>query len=129
MYKDMPSMEYQFEINVVGNETQERYVGEFKYKRPNLGIRRQIKIMEDQLNNGSDTLDDEVRAINMMVSWLHFTLLEHPKWWNGGLDMYDANILEDIYMKILDFERKFKEKIEDFGKEEDEKPSKKQRKK
>ena len=123
MYNDMPSMEHQFEISVVGNETQERYAGTFKYKRPNLGVRRQIRVMEDQLNNGSDTLDEEIRAVNMMVSWLHFTLIDCPKWWNGGLELYDANVLETIYFKVLDFEKSFKEKIENLGKE-DEKTSK-----
>lgn len=120
----VPSMEHEFDISLIGEETGQKWHGSFKYKRPNLGARRQIKLMEDNLNNGSETLDEEIRAINMMVAWLHFTLIDYPKWWNGGLDLYDVNVLTEIYQEILKFEKKFQEKIEKLGKE-DEKSSKK----
>ena len=120
----LPTMVHEFEINVIGEDTGQKFFGEFKYKRPNLGTRRQIKIMEDSLNNGSETLDDEIKAINLMVSWLHFTIIEYPTWWNGGLDLYDHNVILELYESIIKYEADFRKKIEKAGKE-DAKDSKK----
>lgn len=115
----LPSMEHEFEINSIGSDTQQLFKGVFKYKRPNLGVRRQIKLHEDALNNGSASLDEETRGLNMMLSWLHFTISECPKWWNGGFDMYDVNVIFGIYDEILKFEENFRKKIEDAGKKDE----------
>lgn len=119
MQHSLPPMVHEFEINVVGEETGERYKGTFQYKRPNIGLRRQIKIYEDQLNNGSETLDANIRALNLIVSHLHFTLIEYPKWWNGAVDMYDENVLVEIYKEVLNFEESFRKKIEDQSKKDE----------
>lgn len=121
MESGLPGMIHEFEINVVGEETNERYQGAFKYKRPNIGLRRQIKIYQDELNNGSTTLDENTQGLNFIISHLHFTLLEFPKWWNGGIDLYDENVVLAIYQKVLDFEEEFRKKIQSKSKKDEEK--------
>lgn len=116
MQQNLPSMTHEFELNVVGEETGEKYKGTFKYKRPNIGLRRQIRIYEDELNNGSETLDPNIKGLNLIISHLHFTLIEFPKWWNGGVDLYDENVVIEIYKEVLAFEDSFRKKIEEAAK-------------
>lgn len=112
----LPSMTHEFHLNTKGEDTQLPFQGRFTYKRPTLGQRRQIKIHEDSLNNGSGTLDEETRALNMVLAWLQNTLIEYPDWWQGGFDMYDANVIFEIYEEIVKFEDEYRKKIEQMGK-------------
>lgn len=127
----LPSMELEFEINIVGDITGERYIGKFKYKRPNLGLIRQIRTTRAHLNEDLRNLDDETLLLNEMVSWLTYTLVDTPKWWNNnGFDLYDYNVVMEVYNKVLEYEKSFRKKIEDIGKEDgDEKGSSKNRRK
>ena len=121
--KQLPSMEHEFSINVVGSETQKVFAGSFGYKRPNLGVRRQIKTTEARLNEDVN-LDEEVKALNTMLSWLQFTLTSYPTdWWKGGWDMYDFNVILEIWENIMEFEKQFQDKLIKIGEEDETKSS------
>lgn len=126
----LPSMELEFEVNVVGDTTGERYAGSFKYKRPNLGLIRQIRTTRAHLNEDLVNLDDETKLLNEMVSWLSYTIVDSPKWWNNnGWDLYDYNVVLAVYDKVLEYEKSFRKKIEDIGEDGDENKSPKGRRK
>lgn len=112
----LPPMEHSFEIQVQGNESGINWVGKFKYKRPSLGARSRIDVMRTRLNGDLDGLSQEVRDFNEAIAHLRYTLEDFPDWWRDsafGLDLYDGNVVSEIYNKIMDFEDEWKKKI--FG--------------
>jgi len=121
----MPEMEKSFEVSVVGEATGELYKGKFTYKKPNLGKIRQIRCTKAALNEDFKNLDEEQLFMNEMLSWLSHTLLEHPTWWvNSGWDLYDYNVVVEIWSEVLIFEKSFKGKIEKQGEEVEKAPKK-----
>ena len=58
----------------------------------------------------------------MMLSWLRFGLIEYPDWWkdsNYGLELYDVNIISEIYNKCMKFEDDWKESLLKESKKEE----------
>lgn len=115
----MPNMEYSFEVSIIGEKSGQLYQGKFLYKRPNLGLIRQIRCQRARLNEDLKNLDEETVLLNEMLSWMQYTLLEVPAWWDlGGWNLFDYNVVSEIYTKILEFENSFRQKVEDIGKQE-----------
>jgi len=105
-----------FEIQLIGDESRINWFGKFKYTRPNLGARSRIDVMRTRLDGDLDNLDYAVRDYNKAVSYLRYTLSEYPDWWRDssfGFDLYDANVISEIYNKCMEFEEEWKKKV--FG--------------
>ena len=120
----MPSMEYKFQVQIVGVETKKNWVGDFLFRRPTLKERAMIDVMRARLNGDLFTIDPEVRAFNEALSYLKFTLKEFPDWWKEsdfGANLYDANVIIEIHNKCIEFEAQWREKV--FGKEDANKES------
>lgn len=111
----LPDMTFSFEIAVKGAETQNIWSGKFRYKRPTLGDRTRIDSMKARLiGTTADAMDHEVREFIEAISHLRFTLEEYPDWWaeaHYGMELYDGNVVSEIYNRVLEYEVKFQEKI------------------
>ena len=115
----LPQMETQWHVEVVGEESKINWVGDFVYRRPNLRERAMIDVMWKRLNGDLLTIDEDTRYYNEATSHLRFTLKEYPEWWSDsdyGSNIYDANVILDLYEKALAFEAKWREKT--YGGEE-----------
>jgi len=107
-------MEHSFDIQVTGAETREIFIGKFKYRRPSCGARSRIAAMRARLNNDLTTLDEDTSDFNMAISHLRFTLDDFPQWWADaafGIDLYDANVVAEIYNRCMAFEEEWKTKV------------------
>lgn len=115
-FAKLPPMEHTFDIQVAGNESGVNWVGKFKYKRPSLGARSRIDVMRARLNGDLDNLSQDVRDFNEAVAHLRYTLEDFPDWWRDaafGLELYDGNVISEVYNKCMDFEESWKAKV--FG--------------
>ena len=110
----LPSMEYPFDIQIKGEESQTVWVGSFLFRRPTLRERAAIKALECRLNMDLVTLDEDTKALNEALATLRFTLKDYPDWWRDseyGSDLYDANVIIDIYNKCMAFEAGWRNKL------------------
>jgi len=107
-------MEYSFNFQGQGKETGMNWAGKFKYVRPTLGDRSRLSALRGRLNGDKDPDDLEVAEFNHAIAYLRHTLKEYPDWWaetTFGLEMYDGNVVSEIYNKVMDFEVEWKKKI------------------
>lgn len=110
--KSLPEINPHFEIkNVKGELTGHVYEGRFESKIPSLRIQGQIDKYIKFLNGGMDaTLDIQTLNLHRMTAYCKFTLVECDEWFTDsdyGLDLYDVNILETVYAKILEKEEEW----------------------
>lgn len=138
--KDIPPIECDFTIDIEGHVTKKRFVGEFTCKIP----RKKEQCLIDKhrvfLNGGMpEQLSPETLRFHHWISYLRYTITESPKFWKDsdlGYELYDANVVEDVYNKVLDFEVEWlKEiwgeeavkKLKTENEEEDEEPKEEQK--
>ena len=117
--KVLPDSEHDFVLESDGAFTKAKYSGKFKFRVPNIkaSLTEQKKFAE--LNGTSveeelKKLPEDVLIINSMIAFLHATLVECPEWFKAseyGHDLYDSNILGEIYTKCKAFEREYTEKL------------------
>ena len=120
--KRLPNMEYRFNLQSKGDDSGINWVGDFVYKRPSIGSRSQIEVLHTRMNGDLATLDPSVQDINYSLAHLRYTLIEYPEWWRDsdwGVNLYDINIIMEIYSECLKFEREWKEKFHGNGKSDD----------
>lgn len=112
----LPSMEHKFSIQIKGEESGLNWAGDFVYRRPTLRERTMIDVMEKRMNGDLITIDPEVAAFNQAISHLRFTLKEVPDWFRDtdmGGNLYDGNVVLEIFNKCMDFEASWRKKT--FG--------------
>lgn len=110
----LPDMTFSFEIQSKGRETGVNWAGKFKYKRPTLGDRARIDVLRARLSGDIESLRPDVLDFVEAISHLRHTLTEFPEWWTNlsyGLDLYDGNVVSDVYNKCLEYEKEWQEKI------------------
>lgn len=106
--KEIPSTELDFTVEVEGDVTKKRFIGEFKFKIP----RRKEQCLIDKHRaflNGSfpDQLEPATIRFHHMISYLRYTIIESPKWWKEsdlGYELYDETVVKAVYDAVLDFE-------------------------
>lgn len=107
-----------FEVNLVGNISGQTWIGKFRAK-PCLTWRDRINIDRTyrELVGGTGNTDDVgVAAMAKIVSQLSFRLTETPQWWKeaqGGLDLIDSNVIEEVFQKAKDIEEQYYKKLEE----------------
>lgn len=114
MLLELPNFEYTFALDVKGEESGKRYIGEFTYKRPNLRQSSEIAKFKTRLDGDLTNLDTSISMLHQMLSQLRFCLIKYPDWWSEsdfGLDLYDCNVIIELYKEAMDFEKKFDKKI------------------
>jgi hypothetical protein len=123
----LPSMEHTFTVKVKGSETGQMFEGTFTYKRPNIRIRTQINKTAAMLDGGVTTLDDDTKFLHSILARLKHTLMKSPEWWEQadfGFELYDLNVVFEIYKSVEEFEAKWIGEVWE-GKEEAKEPKKK----
>lgn len=123
LMKSLPSMEHTFSIDVKGSETNQPYIGEFTYKRPNLRKKSDIAKEKSRLNADLKNLDEDTSFLHGILATLKHTLINAPKWWidsDLGFELYDVNVILAIYKECQDFENKWFSEVwsEEVKKEE-----------
>lgn len=113
--KALPSTEHSFSISVEGNLTRNQYDGNFACKIPNIKTQAAIAKHKAMLNGGfEEGLDIGTRNMHHMISYLRYTLTEMPKWWKDedlGYNLFDINVIETVYAKVLEFEKAWYEEV------------------
>lgn len=120
--KSIPPTETSFTIQTEGNLTKTQFEGNFACKIPNVKTQAAIAKHRAMLNGGfDDGLDIGTRNLHHMISYLRYTLTETPKWWQEadmGYELFDINVIEEVYQRVLDFEKAWFEQIWGPAKEE-----------
>lgn len=120
--KRLPSMEHRFDIQIEGGQSGVNWIGSFTYRRPSIGTKSQIEVLTAQFNGDLVTLDSATKEINYALAHLRFSLIEFPDWWEDstyGMNLYDYNVVLDIYSKCMEFEKIWSEKINERNKKPD----------
>ena len=110
----LPPMEFTFDLNKKGSDTQKVYTGSFTYRRLSIGNQGKAGVLKAQLNGDLANVGQDVDQLHEMISWLRFGIVDYPEWWresNFGIDLYDGNIVKEIYSLVSDFEKKWIEKV------------------
>ncbi len=106
----LPSMEFNFDINLKGQSTQTIYKGEFTYRRLSIGDQGKADVLRTRLNGDLSNVDPEIDRLHEMIGWLRFGIVSYPDWWRDsgfGSNLYDSNVLKDVYGQITNFEKKW----------------------
>jgi len=114
MLKVLPSMECTFTISVKGTETTRQFDGSFTYRRPNIKTRSDIEKTIAMLHGGVKTLDEDTKFIHEMLAALKHTLINCPEWWKEadyGFELYDLNVISEVYKACLEFENRWKKEV------------------
>jgi hypothetical protein len=126
--KILPSMEHTFTLAAVkGSETAQIFEGTFTYKRPNLRTRSSIAKTAAMLNEDLKNLDEDIKFLHDVLANLKHTLIKVPQWWTDsdcGYELYDTNVVLDIYAECRKFENNWFESVWVEEKKETKKESK-----
>jgi len=110
----LPSMESTFTLKVNGSNTKQLWEGKFTYKRPTIGTQSEISKTTARLNEDLKNLDEDMQFLHRILAILKHTLIDSPDWWKNskyGLDLYDTNVIFEIYKTIQDFEDEWYSKV------------------
>lgn len=112
----LPEMQTTFEFEVKGMDTKKVWKGTFTFKRLNYRSKLEAAKYAAILNGDLKTLQQDIKFTNDVLALLKFGLIEYPKWWeesNFGLDIYDDNIIVELYKKCSEFEDEYRKKIDE----------------
>lgn len=111
--KILPDTEHEFSIDLEGETTKTSYSGTFKSRIPNLKMRAAVLKKQEELTGGV-TEDIILNNMTYMISHLRATLVEMPDWWKNadyGYELFDLNVVSEVYKKVTDFEEDWKNLI------------------
>ncbi len=115
LLKDLPPSTHSFSLDVEGNVTKKKFKGEFSCKITNIKTNVLISKHKAFLNGDmADFLDPGALRMNHMISYLRFTLTEFPTWWKDsdmGYDLFDPNVVEEVYDNVLKFEESWTKEV------------------
>lgn len=112
--KSIPDTEHSFILDLQGNLTKYRYVGDFTCKIATHKDKSSIGRHKAMLNGEFPLLDIKVAEMHHMIAFLRYTLIKFPDWWSEsdyGFSLYDSNVVEALYDKVLAFEEKWYNQI------------------
>lgn len=115
-----PAEGISFEVHVRGNITGKTWDGSFRAK-PLLTFRDQLnidKLRRDFVGTDGSNAAPEAFSTAVVLSELAFRLTETPEWWKesqGGLDLCDPNVVEEVYKKSKAIESEHVKKVEADG--------------
>lgn len=114
--KDLPSVEGEFQIDIEGELTKKRYLGEFTCKIMNKKERALVEKHKAYLNGEfAMQLDLVTLRYHHQVAYLRYALVKpYPKFWMNsdlGYELYDGNVVDEVYNKVLAFEEDWMRKV------------------
>lgn len=131
----LPTHEKSVHIDVVGNQTNERFRGDFTVKT----LLTNSELLEaalaiDRMGGGSTTLPVGYSLFIRALAELDVRVVDAPKWWKdsqGGRNLLDQNVVTEIYSAALKAATDYKaeldkaaEKVEKATKEAEKKEKK-----
>ena len=118
--KEIPPTTSEIQIDVEGEVTKKRFLGEFTCQIPRKKEQCLIDKHRSFLNGPSpENLDPATLRFHHMISYLRYTITDSPKWWKEtdlGYELYDDNVVTSVYDAVLEFENAWLKKI--WGEEE-----------
>lgn len=124
--KEIPDTAHVFQVDVVGQVTRKRFLGEFRCRVPTLKDQCLIGKHEATLNGEYGSfLAPGIQKLHKMVAYLRYSIVDSPIFWKDsdlGYALRDANVVEAVYDEVIAFEEKWLESI--WGKEEVNEPKK-----
>lgn len=112
---------HSFSINVVGDTTQEQWVGLFKVKT-RLSHRDHLnrdRIRREMLGPNPQGVSPRADSIAEIFSQLSVRIVDAPSWWKdqgGGMDLADDNVVAKVYDEAMkaeaDLAKSLKEKAD-----------------
>lgn len=115
LLNEIPETTHEFIIDLTGQVTNKRFLGEFKCKIPTFKDQAMIARHMNTLNGDNPMfLDPGIKKLNQMIAYLRFTLVESPSFWTKsdlGYDLRDFNVIEGVYDNVIAFENKWLESI------------------
>ena len=112
--KKLPSMEHTFSLSKKGTNTGQLWEGKFTYQRPNIGMQSEISKTAAKLNEDLKNLDDDMKFLHRVLATLRHTLIDAPPWWidnEFGMNLYDTNVVFEIFKTTQDFEDEWYTKV------------------
>lgn len=85
------------------------YAGDFVVKHLNLREIGQVGIARARMNGGLDlsAIDPRIDSLHSMLAHLQTAIVKAPEWWKPE-ELYTADLAEEVYKKVLDFETSFR---------------------
>lgn len=113
-----------FSFSAIGEITGQNFMGDFTVK-PILSFGARAQADADRrkfLGNpdGQSGIPDELQSIAIMISQIKYRLVKYPSWvgeTNYLEDMVDANILTELFTKVIDVEKQYRASILKKGQE------------
>lgn len=114
--KVLPGSEGEFQIDVEGDLTKKRYLGEFTCKIMNRKERAMVDKHKAFLNGEyAMQLDPLTLIYHHKIAYLRYALIgPYPKFWQNsdlGYELYDENVVNAIYEEVLKFEEQWMRSI------------------
>lgn len=106
---ELPATESTFVIEVIGDFTQKRFVGEFTCKILNQKERALVSKHRAMLNGEHfQQLDIMTLSLHQMISYLRYSLIpQYPKFWQDsdlGYELFDLNVIREVFNQVMEFE-------------------------
>lgn len=122
MISTLPSMQTTFAVKVKGSDTGQVFEGSFTYKRLNLRAKSNAAKLAARLNEDLANLEPDMKFTHQILAELRYSLIESPEWWQKsdfGLELFDENVIFEIYKNCVAFEKDWTDKV--WGKQDEKK--------
>lgn len=111
----LPDNSATFTVRVIGEVSQEEYVGEFSCVCvPTAGARNAIIREELRITGDYENVPGELLVRGRWIANCRGRITSGPIWWKesrGGEDLMDDNVLKEVYDKALEAESKWREEV------------------
>ena len=105
---DVPDVFGSFQIDITGEVTKKRFLGDFSCKIPTIKDQSLISKHTAMLNGDFPSfLEPGIVKIHKMLAYLRYTLTDYPSFWKNsdlGFELRDKNVIETIYDEVLTHE-------------------------
>lgn len=111
----VPDTVSEFQIDIVGNVSKKRFLGDFKCRIPTIQDQIDTARTEAKMcGELPDNLNQGMRKMILQLAYLKYTLIEFPNFWkdsNYGAQLRDINVIETIYDTVIEKEQAWLNKI------------------
>ena len=116
----LPTNDSSFHVKVSGNRTKHVYEGDFVVKTYLTNAELiDVGLRFDTYNRGSQTVGSGVSLLNRAIAELEVRIQKAPSWWKDsdhGRNLFDTNVVLEIFNKVMDAEAAYGDKIEEVAK-------------
>jgi hypothetical protein len=113
----LPGNEYTFHFKGKGATTGETYEGDFTVSCLLTNSEQmEVAIRTDRYGGGSKSLPEQYKLMNRVFAELDLRVKKAPTWWkesNGGWDLHDANIVNEVFNEAMKAVEHWTNKLKD----------------